>query len=269
MTTATPAGRSAGAVVTGRAVVLHPPTDRHHPRRPHVGDVPGRARPDDRLDVDPHDRGRPQRPEHPGLGDDRLPHHLDDRRRRCTASSATSTAAGRTSSSRSPSSSSARRCPPVRALDVPARRLPRLQGIGAGGLFSLALTIIGDIVAAARARQVPGLLPGRLRHLERARPGHRRFLRRRRHDPRHRRLALGLPRSTCRSASRRCSLVVRTLHLPHTRRDHRIDFPGALALVVGLVPMLIIAEQGRDWGWTSAQRAHLLRRSASSASSPS
>jgi MFS family permease len=45
--------------------------------------------------------------------------------------------------------------------------------------------------------------------------------------------------------------VFRVLHLPHQRREHRIDWPGALALVTALVPLLIVAEQGRTWGWTS------------------
>ena len=45
--------------------------------------------------------------------------------------------------------------------------------------------------------------------------------------------------------------MARNLHLPHTRRDHRIDWPGAVALVIGLVPLLTVAEQGRDWGWAS------------------
>jgi hypothetical protein len=45
--------------------------------------------------------------------------------------------------------------------------------------------------------------------------------------------------------------VTKVLNVPHTRRDHRIDWPGALALAVGLVPLLIVAEQGRTWGWTS------------------
>lgn len=41
------------------------------------------------------------------------------------------------------------------------------------------------------------------------------------------------------------------LNIPHTRREHRIDWPGAVALAVGLVPLLVVAEQGRDWGWDS------------------
>src|SRR3712207_4724338 len=52
-----------------------------------------------------------------------------------------------------------------------------------------------------------------------------------------------------------CALPIfsRVLHLPHQRRDHRIDWPGALALVTFLVPLLIVAEQGRLWGWTSGR----------------
>jgi MFS family permease len=48
-------------------------------------------------------------------------------------------------------------------------------------------------------------------------------------------------------------VVMRVLHLPHTRREHRIDWPGALALVITLVPLLIVAEQGRTWGWDSGR----------------
>ena len=63
-------------------------------------------------------------------------------------------------------------------------------------------------------------------------------------------------------------LVVRSLHLPHTRRDHRIDWRGALALIVGLVPLLIVAEQGREWGWGSAAAFACYAHRRSSASSP-
>ncbi|MDT4945642.1 MAG: hypothetical protein QOH14_2375, partial [Pseudonocardiales bacterium] len=46
-------------------------------------------------------------------------------------------------------------------------------------------------------------------------------------------------------------VVTRVLHVQHHRREHRIDWWGAVTLVVGLVPLLIIAEQGRVWGWGS------------------
>ncbi len=47
-------------------------------------------------------------------------------------------------------------------------------------------------------------------------------------------------------------VVGRVLNIPHKRVDHRIDFGGAAALTIGLVPLLIVAEQGREWGWASA-----------------
>ncbi len=124
------------------------------------------------------------------------------------------------------------------------------QGIGAGGLFSLALTILGDLVPPReRARYqgyflavfgtssvlgpvIGGLLAGQSTIL--GIHGWRWVF------------LVNVPIGIVSLL-----LVARTLHLPHTRRDHRIDYPGAMALVVGLVPLLIVAEQGREWGWTS------------------
>ncbi|GCD40065.1 MFS transporter [Streptomyces chrestomyceticus JCM 4735] len=45
--------------------------------------------------------------------------------------------------------------------------------------------------------------------------------------------------------------VRRALDLPHERREHRMDVLGAAALALFLVPLLIVAEQGRSWGWTA------------------
>jgi EmrB/QacA subfamily drug resistance transporter len=47
------------------------------------------------------------------------------------------------------------------------------------------------------------------------------------------------------------AVVWRVLRLPHEAHDHRIDYWGALFLTVGIVPLLIVAEQGREWGWGS------------------
>jgi EmrB/QacA subfamily drug resistance transporter len=47
-------------------------------------------------------------------------------------------------------------------------------------------------------------------------------------------------------------VVLRFLHIPHHPRDSvRIDWWGATFVVVALVPLLLVAEQGRVWGWTS------------------
>jgi EmrB/QacA subfamily drug resistance transporter len=47
-------------------------------------------------------------------------------------------------------------------------------------------------------------------------------------------------------------VIWRVLHLPPLRRvTHRIDWLGGLTLAGGLVPLLLVAEQGREWGWDS------------------
>jgi EmrB/QacA subfamily drug resistance transporter len=124
------------------------------------------------------------------------------------------------------------------------------QGLGAGGLFSLALAIMGDLIAPReRARYqgyfmavfatssvlgpvVGGFFAGQQSIL--GITGWRWIF--------YINVPIGL-----------IALVVvnRTLHVHRERRDHRIDWFGATALIVGLVPLLIIAEQGRLWGWAS------------------
>jgi EmrB/QacA subfamily drug resistance transporter len=124
------------------------------------------------------------------------------------------------------------------------------QGIGAGGLMPLALAIIGDIIPPReRARYqgyfmavfatssvlgpvVGGFFAGQSSIL--GIPGWRWIF--------YINVPIGI-----------VALVVveAVLKLQHQRRDHRIDWSGAAMLVVGLVPLLIIAEQGRTWGWGS------------------
>ncbi len=41
------------------------------------------------------------------------------------------------------------------------------------------------------------------------------------------------------------------LHLPAKHVRQKIDYYGAAAITLALVPLLIVAEQGRIWGWTS------------------
>ena len=49
------------------------------------------------------------------------------------------------------------------------------------------------------------------------------------------------------------AMVIAFLHLPKVaaRAKPRIDWWGATAVIVALVPLLLVAEQGREWGWTS------------------
>jgi EmrB/QacA subfamily drug resistance transporter len=46
-------------------------------------------------------------------------------------------------------------------------------------------------------------------------------------------------------------VIVRTLHIPRTSTFVKIDYWGVVTLVFALVPMLLVVEQGSDWGWSS------------------
>lgn len=47
-------------------------------------------------------------------------------------------------------------------------------------------------------------------------------------------------------------MVLKFLHLPKPDQDSvRIDWWGAAAVIVALVPLLLVAEEGQTWGWTS------------------
>jgi EmrB/QacA subfamily drug resistance transporter len=125
-----------------------------------------------------------------------------------------------------------------------------VQGIGAGGLFSLALAIIGDIVPPReRARYqgyflavfgtssvlgpvVGGFFAGADTIL--GVDGWRWVF------------LINVPLGLLALV-----VVSRVLTMEHHRVDHRIDWLGAVMLSAALVPLLLLAEQGREWGWTS------------------
>ncbi len=127
-----------------------------------------------------------------------------------------------------------------------------VQGIGAGGLMSLAFVIIGNIVPPRERSRYQGYFmavfgsssvlgpvvggffagQGTLAGVE----GWRWIF------------FINVPLGAVAFVT-----IWRVLHLPHERREHRIDWPGALALITFLVPLLVIAEQGRTWGWASGR----------------
>lgn len=49
-------------------------------------------------------------------------------------------------------------------------------------------------------------------------------------------------------------MIIKFLHLPkrEEKARPRIDWWGATAVILALVPFLLVAEQGREWGWASA-----------------
>jgi EmrB/QacA subfamily drug resistance transporter len=125
------------------------------------------------------------------------------------------------------------------------------QGIGAGGIMPLALAVIGDIIPPRqRARYqgymmatfasasvigpvLGGLLSGTNDFLGVA--GWRWIF------------YINVP-----IAAFALIVIAKVLKLDYVRRERRIDWWGSVMLAVGLVPLLVVAEQGQAWGWTSA-----------------
>jgi EmrB/QacA subfamily drug resistance transporter len=125
-----------------------------------------------------------------------------------------------------------------------------IQGLGAGGLMALPLAIMGDILAPReRAKYqgyflavfgissvigplIGGLLSGTPEILFVT--GWRWVF------------LINLPIGIVA-----LGIVLRFLHIPHTRHKVRIDWWGAATVVIALVPLLLVAEKGREWGWDS------------------
>jgi EmrB/QacA subfamily drug resistance transporter len=126
-----------------------------------------------------------------------------------------------------------------------------IQGLGAGGLMSLALAIIADIVSPRERGRYMGYFMAVWGTSSVIGPVVGGFF-------------AGVNTFAGISGWRWVFLVnvpvgiiglivvFRYLNVPHRKVDHRIDYWGAGALTAGLVPILIVAEQGREWGWGSA-----------------
>jgi EmrB/QacA subfamily drug resistance transporter len=126
-----------------------------------------------------------------------------------------------------------------------------LQGLGAGGLMSLALTIIADLVpprerpkyqgyflavfgtSSVLGPVIGGFFAGQDAILGIA--GWRWVF------------LVNVPIGALALV-----VVAKVLNVPHARLNHRIDYWGAAFLCLAVVPFLLVAEQGRVWGWGSA-----------------
>ena len=126
-----------------------------------------------------------------------------------------------------------------------------IQGIGAGGLFSLAITVLSDIASPRERARYQGYILAVFATSSVLGPvigglfagaGELLFVSGWKWI-----FLMNVP-----IGALAIFLVWKFLHVPHTPVNHRIDWLGAGTIVVGVVPMLLVAENGRDWGWASA-----------------
>lgn len=125
-----------------------------------------------------------------------------------------------------------------------------LQGLGAGGLFSLALTIVADIVPPRERARYQGMflavfgtssLLGPIIGGAFAGIDELLFI-----DGWRWVFLINIPIGAIS-----LFMVFKFLHVPHNPRLQKIDWWGAVTIVLAVVPVLLVAEQGRTWGWTS------------------
>ncbi|MBK5307080.1 MAG: MFS transporter [Frankiaceae bacterium] len=132
-----------------------------------------------------------------------------------------------------------------------------LQGIGAGGLMSLAFAIVGDMVSPRERGRYQGYFMSVFATSSVLGPvlggwfagqasiagidGWRWIF--------YINVPIGLLALL---------VVSRVLQRPSTRSEHRIDYLGAALLTSAVVPVLLLAEKGHEWGWTSSTSMVLL-----------
>ena len=125
-----------------------------------------------------------------------------------------------------------------------------VQGIGAGGLFALALTVLADIVPPRERARYQGMFLAVFGTSSVLGPvvgglfasadsimfteGWRWVF------------LINLPIGAIA-----LFMVVTFLHVPHTPKPQRIDWWGAVTIVLAVVPLLLVAENGNEWGWGS------------------
>ena len=126
-----------------------------------------------------------------------------------------------------------------------------IQGMGAGGLLALALTIIGDIVALKDRAKFQGYFMSVFGISSVLGPviggafaGSANILG---FDGWRWVFFINLPIGLAALA-----VVFLYLHLPAKHAKQKIDYWGAAAITLAIVPLLLVAEQGRSWGWASA-----------------
>ncbi len=125
-----------------------------------------------------------------------------------------------------------------------------IQGIGGGGLMSLAFTIIADMVAPRERAKYQGFFIAVFGSSSVLGPlvggffagadqifwidGWRWVF------------LINIPIGAVA-----VYMVWRFLHVPQIRHNVAVDWLGVITVILAVVPLLLVAEQGREWGWLS------------------
>ncbi|MEY4618283.1 MAG: hypothetical protein RL101_469 [Actinomycetota bacterium] len=125
-----------------------------------------------------------------------------------------------------------------------------VQGIGAGGLFALSMTIMADIVPPRERARYSGMFLAVFGSSSVLGP-----------------VVGGLFASADQIlwiegwrwvflinipvGAVAVFMVLNFLHVPQLMKNHKIDWWGAVTIVLAVVPMLLVAENGSEWGWDS------------------
>ncbi len=138
-----------------------------------------------------------------------------------------------------------------------------VQGIGAGGLMSLAFAIVGDLVSPRERGRYQGWFMAVFGTSSVLGPviggafaGQNAILGT---DGWRWIFLINVPIGLLALA-----VVMKKLHLPKRVNEHRIDVIGAGLLTAAVVPLLLVAEQGREWGWGSSLTLGLIALSLGS-----
>jgi EmrB/QacA subfamily drug resistance transporter len=125
-----------------------------------------------------------------------------------------------------------------------------LQGVGAGGLMSLAFAIIGDMVPPRERGRYQGYFMSVFATSSVLGPvlggffaGQSTILG---IDGWRWIFYINVPIGILALV-----VVSKVLSMPRKRSEHRIDYLGAALLTLAVVPVLLVAEKGREWGWAS------------------
>ncbi|MGH3646417.1 MAG: MDR family MFS transporter [Micromonosporaceae bacterium] len=125
-----------------------------------------------------------------------------------------------------------------------------IQGLGAGGLFTLVLAIVGDLVSPREQARYQGYFVAVFAFSSLLGPVVGGFF---------------ASQDTLLGVSgwrwvflvnvpvglAALTVVAKVLRIPHAVRRHRIDWLGAAAFTAAIAPLLVVLEQGREWGWGS------------------